>query len=145
MGMADARRGMTAAGWVALAAVTLAVAAGIGLAFYPVYQGEGESASSSGVVTSSTDSATLIAENGPWVALLLCVPAVLAALGLWAALRGHRSLAWIFAGVLLGFCVLGAFSVGLFYLPAALALLLAAGLTEGRAGRDRRRTGARVS
>ena len=145
MGTSDARRGMTAAGLVALAAVALAVAAGLGLAFYPVYQGESESASSSGVVTSSSDRATLIEENGPWVAFLLCVPIVLAALGLWVALRGHRTLAWTFAGVLLGFCVLGGFSIGLFYLPAALALLLAAGLTEGKAGRDRRRTGPRAS
>ena len=136
---------MTTAGWVALAAVALAVAAGLGLAFYPVYQGESETVSSSGVVTSSSDSATLIDENGPWVAFLLCVPVVLAALGLWVALRGQRTLAWIFAGVLLGFCVLGGFSIGLFYLPAALSLLLAAGLTEGRAGRDRGRTGPRVS
>jgi hypothetical protein len=122
---------MTAAGWVALAAVALAVAAGLGLAFYPVYQGESETVSSSGVVTSSSDSATLIDENGPWAAFLLCVPVVLATLGLWVALRRHKTLAWIFAGVLLIFCVLGGFSIGLFYLPAALVLLVAARLTEG--------------
>ena len=145
MGTSGTRRGMTGAGWVALAAMALAVAAGLGLAFYPVYQGESETVSSSGVVTSSSDSATLIAENGPWVALLLCVPVLLAALGLWSALRGHKTLAWVFAGVLLAFCVVGGFSIGLFYLPAGLSLLLAAGMTEGRAGRDRRSTKPRVS
>ena len=122
---------MTAAGWVALAALSLAVAASLGLAFYPVYQGESETVSSSGVVTSSTDSATLIDENGTWAAVLLCVPVGLAVLGLWGALRRRKALVWIFGGVLLAFCVLGGFSIGLFYLPAGLLLLLAAGLTEG--------------
>ena len=128
---------MTVAGWVALVAVALAVVAGLGLAFYPVYQGESQTVSSSGVVTSSSDGATLIDENGPWVALVLCVPVVLVALGLWGAIRGRKTLAWVSAGVLLAFCVLGGFSIGLFYLPAGLLLLLAAGLTaRGRARRD---------
>ena len=114
---------MTVAGWVALAAVALAVVAGLGLAFYPVYQGESQTVSSSGAVTSSSDGTTLLDENGSWVALLLCVPVVLAALGLWGAIRGRKTLAWVSAGVLLAFCVVGGFSIGLFYLPAGLSLL----------------------
>jgi hypothetical protein len=39
---------------------------------------------------------------------------------------GSTLLTWIVAGVLIGFSVMGAFSVGLFYLPAGLAFLLAA-------------------
>jgi hypothetical protein len=128
VGTPDARRGMTAAGWVALAAVALAVVAGLGLAFHPVYQSESQTVSSSGAVTSSSDGATLLEENGPWVALLLCVPVVLAALGLGGAIRGRKTLAWVSAGVLLAFCVVGGFSIGLFYLPAGLSLLVAAGL-----------------
>ena len=129
-------RGMTAAGWVALAALLLAVAAGAGLALLPVYQGESETVSSSGAVTSSSESATLIEENGAWVALLLCVPVALAALGLWGALRRRRALVWIAAGCLLAFCLLGGFSIGLSYVPAGVALLVAAGLT-GRRGQGR--------
>jgi hypothetical protein len=134
MSTSHTRRGMTAAAWVALAGVLLALAAGLLLAFYPVYQGESVTSSSSGVVTRSSDSATLIEENGSWAVFLLCVPGVLAALGLWGALRGGRRLVWVFAGVLLAFVLLASLSIGLFYFPAALALLLAAGLT-GR-GRD---------
>ena len=137
MGTSDAPRGMGAAGWLALAAVLLAVVAGLWLAFYPAYQGESETVSSSGIATSS-ESSTLIDENGAWAAFLLCVPVILAGLGLWGALRRRRTLLWIFAGVLLAFVVLGGFSIGLFFFPAALALLLAAGLTEGRGGRERK-------
>jgi hypothetical protein len=129
-----------ASAWVALAAVLLTAAAGLLLAFYPAYQGASTSVSSSGVVTSSTDSATLVEENGTWVLVLLCVPVALAAAGLLGALRGRRVVVWVAAGVLLGFGVLGGFSIGLFYLPAAAALLLAAGLTKGRGvGRAERR------
>ena len=79
--------------------------------------------------------ATLVGENGTWVILLLCVPVALSALGLGASLRGRRVLLWVSAVVLLGFVVLGGFSIGLFYVPAALALLVAAGLTEARGPR----------
>ena len=91
--------------------------------------------SSSGAVTSSSDSATLIAENGAWVILLLCVPVALAVLGLVGAARRRRALVWVPAAVLLVFVLLGGFSIGLLYLPAALALLVAAGLTEARGER----------
>jgi hypothetical protein len=137
------RRGMTAAGWVALAGVLLALAAGFWLAFSPVYQGESVTMSSSGVVTRSSESATLIEENGSWAVVLLGIPVVLAALGLLAVLRGWRRLVWVFAGVLFAFVVLAGMSVGLFSFPAALALLVAAGLT-GR-GRDPGGTRQRVS
>lgn len=127
-----ARRRAPASSWIALAAVLLAVGAGLLLALYPVYQGVGETASSSGAVTSSSDSATLVGENGTWVILLLCIPVALAALGLVASLWGRRVLLWVSAVVLLGFVILGGLSIGLFYFPAALALLVAAGLTEAR-------------
>ena len=113
----------------------VAAVAGIFLALYPVYQGVSESRSSNGSVTSSSDSATLIAENGSWVILLLCVPVALGALGVIGAMRGRRTFVWVPAVILLGFVILGGFSIGLFYAPAALALLAAAGLTQARGGR----------
>jgi hypothetical protein len=126
---------MPASGWAALVAVILAAAAGFFLALYPVYQGVSESVSSSGAVANGSDSATLIAENGAWVILLLCVPVAFAVLGLLGAVRGRRALVWAPAVVLLVFALLAGFSIGLFYAPAALALLAAAGLTEARLGR----------
>ena len=117
-------------GWAALIAVLLTFVAGLFLAFYPVYQGVSVTGSSSGVVTSSSESATLITENGLWVVVPLCIPIVLAALGLIAVTTRRRTLVWVLGGVLLGFVVLTGFSIGLFYLPAAIALLLSAGLTD---------------
>lgn len=134
MDKSNAHRIMTASGWLAVIAVVLAAAAGLFLALYPVYQGVSESVSSSGAVTSSTDSATLVAENGSWVILVLCVPVALAALGLMGAVRERRTATWAAALTLLGFVILGGFSIGLFYAPAALALLAAAGMTRARGG-----------
>ena len=133
--MSSARRRMPASGWAALVAVIMAAVAGLFLALYPVYQGVSESVSSSGAVASSTDGATLVAENGAWVILLLCVPVALAVLGLLGAVRGRRALVWAPAVVLLIFALLAGFSLGLFYLPAALGLLASAGLTQARRGR----------
>lgn len=135
MNKSNAHRTMPASGWLAAIAVVLAAAAGLFLALYPMYQGVSESASSGGSVTGSSDSATLIAENGSWVILLLCVPVALAALGLVGALRGPRAVMWAAALILIGIVFLGGFSIGLFYAPAALALVAAAGLTQARGGR----------
>ena len=120
----------TPSGWAALVALLLAFAAGLFLALYPVYQGVSVTGSSSGVVTSSRESATLITENGLGAVVLLCIPIVLAALGLPAAARRRRVLVWVPGGVLLGFVVLSGFTIGLFYLPAAIALLLSAGMAD---------------
>ena len=134
MSGAKAHRTMPASGWAALVAVILAAGAGLFLALYPAYQGVSESVSSNGTVTSSSDSATLIAENGAWVILLLCVPVALAVLALLGAVRGRRAVVWVPAVILLVFAILGGFSIGLFYAPAALALLAAAGLTQAQEG-----------
>ena len=130
MKISDRHDRVTPSGWAALVALLLAVAAGLFLVFYPLYQGVSVTGSSSGVVTSGSESGTLITENGLWAAVPLCIPIVLAALGLVAVARRRRSLAWVLGGVLLGFVVLSGFTIGLFYLPAAIALLLSAGLTD---------------
>jgi hypothetical protein len=55
---------------------------------------------------------------------VLVIPIILALLPL--AVRKHQRASFIVAGVLsLAFCVVGAMSVGMFYLPSALLLLLA--------------------
>ncbi len=131
------------AGWVALAAALLAVGAGLWLVFLPVYQGVSETVSSSGAVTGSSDSATLIDQNGSWVVFPLCIPVILAALGFFATKRESRVLAWVLAAALCGFVLLTGFSIGLFFAPAAGALLLAAILTDSAKTRSSR--GERVS
>ena len=98
----------------------------------PAYQG---STSSSSGVTALT-SATLVAENGPWVLGLMALPAGLALIA-WLGL--HRrcasagkhggALAWTAIALLALLSVLAAASVGPFLLPAALLLGTAARLT----------------
>ena len=110
----------------------IAWAAGLWLAFGPVYQGveatlPGESGSE---VTRL--SATMVEVNGLYVIPLLLVPVLLTGIAL-LALRlidtcqtRRRVLLFGSAVGLLGFCAMGFLSFGVLYLPAALALLLAA-------------------
>lgn len=77
-------------------------------------------------------SASLIEVNGRWVLIPILVPVVLTGLALvtawaWNGSRGvNRLLMWATAALLLVFCGLALFSLGIFYLPAALALLASA-------------------
>jgi hypothetical protein len=75
--------------------------------------------------------ASLIEVNGWWVLGLLSVPVILSVLGFLAARGRIRGLVWGIAVVLLAFCILGAFSVGLYYLPSVVALVVAAARMEG--------------
>ena len=63
---------------------------------------------------------------------MLLAPVVLTALALLAVLltdagqARRKVLLWVSAVLLLGFCAGGSFSIGLFYLPAAIALAFSA-------------------
>ena len=75
-------------------------------------------------------SATAIEVNGLHVILLLLVPILLTAITL-LGLRLQQTtmrkiLLWSPAVVLLGFCFVAIASIGMFYLPTALALFVAA-------------------
>jgi glucan phosphoethanolaminetransferase (alkaline phosphatase superfamily) len=119
--------------WAAAAGLVLAVAASAWLAFDPgFYQGVSTSVSSSGAVTTIAESSTLIEQNGVWILGLLGVPVALAGFGLYCAVRRHRVLLWVSGLVLIGFVAVSGFTIGLFYAPAALALLVASGLCRGR-------------
>ena len=115
-------------------AVTWVVA--LGLALGPVYQGVSVTAvSPSGVASEPVRfTQTLIEANGLRVLPLLAAPVVLTALALLAVLltqagqARRKVLLWVSAVLLLGFCAVGIWTIGLFYLPAALALLFSAAL-----------------
>ena len=128
--MSQVRDGRLApAVWVALAALLLALAAGSWLAFYPgFYQGVSVTASSSGEVVQRSEQASLLAENGMWALGLLAIPVALTVLGVFGAVRSYRFLLWSVAVVLLVFSIISGMTIGLFYLPAAIALLVAAAL-----------------
>jgi|RhiMethySRZTD1v2_1073278.scaffolds.fasta_scaffold11796_10 hypothetical protein len=116
---------------LAWAAVAWTVA--VGLALLAVPTGTSVGAASSGVgstgseVVTTTSHETLLEHEGAGVVALLLVPVVVAlagALGRGATVRRRRIAA---GGVLAVACLLGAMTLGIFYVPAA-ALLLTAGL-----------------
>lgn len=74
---------------------------------------------------------SLLEEQGWSVALPLAIPVALAGAGLAAGARGARRSLIVLAALLGAFVVVGALSVGIFYLPAEAALIVA-GVKEGR-------------
>lgn len=87
------------------------------------------------VVTTSTLS--LVEANGWWALVVVSVPLALTfTVGglLWTRTRPGRVAAWVVAVVLLGLCLLAAMSVGLFMVPAAVALLAACALQRREPG-----------
>ena len=75
---------------------------------------------------------TLLESNGMHVIWALLFPVLLTGIALAATLLTHVPgalrlfMTWGPAGVLLGFCLLTGFSIGLWYLPAGVALIAAA-------------------
>lgn len=72
--------------------------------------------------------ASLLEVNGWTVVPTIFLPVALSGLGLMSSLRllGGRRLLYVSALALAAFCLVSAFSVGLFYIPAAVALAVAA-------------------
>jgi hypothetical protein len=106
------RRAGLGAAWMSVA---LAVAAMLVLSFWGFY----------------TNGNTVVEENGNGVLIILSLPVVVAVMGLlaasWRTTPGGFAL-WVLAIGLSFFCLVTIFSVGMFYAPSALALLLSAAL-----------------
>lgn len=95
----------------------LAAAAAIFLLVVPIY---------SGFVANRDVHATLAQVNGRWGIILALFPVLTALL----PLVFPKQTIWIIATILIGgFTLIGAFSIGLLYLPAAITMLLAACMT----------------
>ncbi len=107
----------------------LAWAAFLWLAFWP-YSYRGISLTEGGAPTETHSS--MIEVNGAWVIIPLLAPVVLTAIGLWAiatkTLSKTRRTIYLWAPLTLLWCLCGLaiFSIGFFYLPAALTMLIAA-------------------
>ena len=106
--------------WLAFVASLGAVAV---LLVLPLYSGATERQSVGGPATRSVQSSTLVGVNGFGALLILAIPVLAAASTLvpWPA-RIRRSLDVSSALVATAFAVLGAFTVGLFFLPTAALL-----------------------
>jgi hypothetical protein len=110
--------------WIgAICSLVLALVAGLGLALWPcAYQGV-EVAGGGGPERQFC--ASLVETNGMSVLGVLAVPVALAGVGLAAVGRRHRGVLVVVTVALVALCVLGLASVGLFFVPAAVALVVA--------------------
>jgi len=110
----------------ATASLLLTLAAGIGLVLWPcAYQGVEAQPAPGGAVQQRQLCATLIQANGVDVLGVLTLPVLLAGVGLVAVRAGRRGILTTVMVALVAFCVLALASVGLLYLPAAAALVIA--------------------
>jgi hypothetical protein len=123
------RRGEIAA-WIAVACC-VAVVLIIGLA--PIAESTSTSSSSNGVLVSKTTHESLVDNEGTSVLLVLAIPLLFALVGAFAV-RSRRRVVITAATVLLWiWVVIASFTVGMFYIPAAIALTFAfAWSTESR-------------
>ena len=116
-------------------ALLLAWFASLFMAFGPVYQGASstvETRPGGFAIESVETSETLLEANGLSALPLLVGPVVLTALVVAILMTTRikpstrKMSLWVAAVLLLGFCAAGVFSIGTFYLSAAVALVVAA-------------------
>ena len=100
--------------WATAASLAFAAAAAAFLLIVPVYIGS---------YPNGRSGATLVQVNGSWSIILVLFPVVLALAALVFRKRAVRIVA---AALIGGFAIISGFSIGLFYFPAAAAMLLAA-------------------
>ena len=106
------------------ASLGLALAAAIYLLVWPIYTG------SDGLRTTH---ATLLQVNGSWAILPVAFPVIIALVPLVVRKQAIRIIATLVIGA---FSFVAGFTVGLFYVPAAVAMLLAACVTDSAKVRD---------
>lgn len=106
----------------------LALLASVLLAVVPTYSGVEAVKATDAPATGRSFRATLIEVNGPRVLTLLAFPVMVSAATLlpWRR-RVLFRVTVVAAGLLFAFAIFGAFSIGLFYVPSAGVMFLAAG------------------
>ena len=123
--------GRVASRW-ALGALAWAIVMGVVWLFAPTGRSTSVTASSDGTVVTESSTSSLLQSEGAGVALVLAVPVAIAAIAVAASgSRRARQIRFACGGVLALACLLGAASVGLPYVPAAVALLFS-GATSAR-------------
>ena len=82
--------------------------------------------------------ASFVEVNGVWVLIPLFVPAILTGLALMALLTwkgsplGLTLILWVLTVALLALCLLASLSLGVLYIPSALALIVASAIVSLR-------------
>ncbi len=106
-------------------AAVLAVAAALWMALYPCTYVGIAATGTDDLETGTRTCRSFIEVNGIGGVLVLLVPVALAGLGLAAARRGRRAPFIVATVWLVGFCALSLASVGLWFVPSAIATLIA--------------------
>jgi hypothetical protein len=98
------------------------------LLFASGYAGFGTNVSTQGAGVTSHTTSSLVQVNGGWAVLVMAVACSIAGaplLSLFSGTLGLRFVTWLCALLLLGFSLIAGFTVGLYFMPAALILLIA--------------------
>jgi hypothetical protein len=112
----------------AAVAVLLALAAGLGLALWPcAYRSSVGESGPGGALQERQVCATLVEVHGVGALVVLALPVLLAGIGLLGVLAGRRGLLATVTIALIACCGVALASVGMLYLPAAGALVVAWG------------------
>ena len=106
-----------------MAALVLAVLGALVAAFAPTGRETAFYGSSNGVFTTRSSSVSMFQVNGAWVLVVVSVPVLVA---LIAVVVRHRVARTVAAALLWIGCALGILSVGSFFVPAAIAMTIAA-------------------
>lgn len=106
----------------AVAAFVLACATSVIGAFGPVVERTVASYDTSGALRQTTEHVSILETQGTSAMVLLSAPPLI---GLLPLLIPRRPIRLIAAGLLLLFAILAGYSIGLFYLPAAVTMVLA--------------------
>lgn len=98
--------------------------------FAPLYQGESTEAGAGGAEITSHYSRTLVEENGNGVVIIVAIPMLLTiavgmAFGLSGVSRAAGLAAWPVAGVAVVLNVASLLSVGIFFIPVTVCLVVA--------------------
>ena len=110
-----------------LTAFALMLAASLYLLFAPIGTSESSSTTSTGVEVTEVTHPTLVENEGAGVVALLLIPPAIAAVPILAEQRRDRpGVRVAVAIVMLVLCFLGLLSIGIFYVPGTLALMVAA-------------------
>ncbi len=125
---------MSRLSWANVSAFVLALTASVLLLVVPVYKSVSSSAvvegsTSSQTETTKTSELTLLEQSGPAVLLALIAPVLITLIPLLVRPCAPRP--WLLASAitLSVLCILAGFSIGLLYLPAAVALWVAAAIS----------------
>ncbi len=112
---------MTEHRWAAVALALVCLASVIS-AFGPTVERAGTSYDTSGTLRQTRERVSLLEMQGPSALVPLSIPPLIGLLPLVLARRLVRLVA---AGLLLLFAIVAGYSIGLFYLPAAVTMVLA--------------------